>query len=176
MGGNLHASAVLLLGNGPCCTLGRRLVTRDPQLMRTGQWGDKSLTEWRIESSHSSSCEDLKTSSSSALKHQRFGLICRVHFQDRRISQVRKYREAGSKLFVLAFMLVSRVAYSSTLKVLAIYLPKRLSNFYGLHSAIPQKTFRNSLDSNCSFAITVCILTRSPSWPAAGTLRRAQHE
>jgi hypothetical protein len=47
----------------------------------------------------------------------RFRGTCRLHFQGRRVSQARKQREAELSLLTAVFMLVSCVAYSSTLKM-----------------------------------------------------------
>jgi hypothetical protein len=55
-----------------------------------------------------------------------FGGKCRLHLQSRRISKERNQLEAGSKeieqdLLVTCFMLVTFLAYSSTLKIQATY-------------------------------------------------------
>jgi hypothetical protein len=70
----------------------------------------------------------------SSLKvNRRFGATCCPHLEGRRISQARKQREAGSKqnCYPLAtwFVLVSCLAYSSTLKMGATYSSEMSVNF-----------------------------------------------
>jgi hypothetical protein len=111
-------------------------------------------TEGSIRCSHGSDCEhyclgfevltavDMKSSifwnvtpCNSLKVNIRFGRTCNLYLQDRRISK------PSNKLALLAtcFMLVSCLAYSSTLKMEANVLPKRRLTLNGLDGVISEK-------------------------------------